>query len=72
MLFPNLVSRPRAAHLDAGRIFEAMKQDKKRVGEGLALVMLKEDHDLTKVVDFGYDELSAAVKELGEVIRETR
>ena len=72
VLFPNLVSRPRAAHLDAGRIFEAMKQDKKRVGEGLALVMLKEDHDLTKVVDFGYDELSAAVKELGEVIRETR
>lgn len=71
VLLDNLVVRPTAAHLDVERIFQAMKQDKKRVGEGLALVMLKEDFVLTKVVDFSHGELSSAVDELRDVMART-
>lgn len=72
VLLDNLVARPRTEHLEVERIYQAMKQDKKRMGEGLALVMLKEDLNLTKVVDYDYDELSAAVIEMEEVIGTVR
>lgn len=64
ILLPNVVSRPERSHLDVDRLFAAMKQDKKRVGEGLALVVLRDDCQLAKVVDFTYEELSTAVREL--------
>lgn len=48
------------------QIFEAMKKDKKRVGEGLALIMMLDDYSMKKTQDLLYDELAIGIKELGE------
>ncbi len=42
--------------------------DKKRVGDGLALIMMEDDYTFMKVVDFNYEELSAAIKELKDIL----
>jgi 3-dehydroquinate synthase len=46
-------------------IFEAMKMDKKREGEGLALIMMRTDFSMIKVQDLRYDELARGIQELG-------
>lgn len=50
------------------QIFEAMKKDKKRVGEGLALIMMLDDYSMKKTQDLGYDELAVGIKELGAIL----
>ena len=49
-------------------ILEAMKQDKKRVGDGLVVVMMKDDYELIKVVDFREDELHVVMQDLLSVL----
>ena len=49
-------------------IFEAMKMDKKRVADGLALIMMHDDFSMMKIQDLQQDELLASVKELGKVL----
>jgi 3-dehydroquinate synthase len=51
--------------LNTAQIFEAMKKDKKRVGEGLALIMMFDDYGMTKVQDLQRDELAEGIQELG-------
>lgn len=51
------------------QIFEAMKKDKKRVGEGLALIMMLEDYSMKKTQDLQYDELAVGLKELGATLQ---
>jgi hypothetical protein len=41
-----------------------MKQDKKRVGDGLVLVMLRDGHALEKATDFSEAELSGCLGDL--------
>ena len=41
-----------------------MRQDKKRVGDGLVMVMLRDDGTLEKLTDFGEAELRAALEDL--------
>jgi hypothetical protein len=50
------------------QIVEAMKKDKKRVGEGLALIMMLDDYSMMKTQDLGYDELAVGIKELGATL----
>lgn len=50
------------------QIFEAMKKDKKRVGEGLALIMMLDDYSMKKTQDLRYDELASGIKELGATL----
>jgi 3-dehydroquinate synthase len=50
------------------QIFEAMKKDKKRVGEGLALIMMLDDYSMTKTQDLQYDELAVGITELGATL----
>ncbi|MDQ6736031.1 MAG: hypothetical protein M3Z35_18275, partial [Nitrospirota bacterium] len=50
-------------------IFEAMKMDKKREGEGLALIMMRDDYSMIKVQDLQYDELAMGIQELGRTLR---
>ncbi len=54
---------------NADQIFEAMKKDKKRVGEGLALIMMLDDYSMKKAQDLQYDELAAGIKELGATLQ---
>ncbi|MEO7861558.1 MAG: AroB-related putative sugar phosphate phospholyase (cyclizing) [Nitrospirales bacterium] len=51
------------------QIFEAMKKDKKRVGQGLALIMMLDDYSMKKVQDLQYNELAVGIKELGTALR---
>lgn len=50
-------------------IFEAMKMDKKREGEGLALIMMRDDYSMMKVQDLRYDELAMGIRELGQTLK---
>jgi len=67
-LLPALVSKPSISHLDTDTIFAAMKMDKKRIGEGLVLVLLSNGFEMKKIEDLTYDELRSANLELQKLI----
>lgn len=54
----------RKGYLDWQPLVEAMKQDKKRTGDGLVMVLLAEDASLHKVNDLSVEEVRAALAEL--------
>ena len=64
LLLPCLSVPVRASHLALEPLLAAMRQDKKRVGDGLVMVMLRDDGDLEKRTDFGEAELRAALEDL--------
>jgi 3-dehydroquinate synthetase len=68
ILLGNLVSRPTRDHLDIVRIYAAMKMDKKRIGDGLTLIMQGDGYEMAKITDLVYPELEKSVIELKEVI----
>jgi hypothetical protein len=45
-----------------------MKMDKKREGEGLALIMMRDDYSMMKVQDLQFDELAMGIQELGQAL----
>ena len=61
LLLPTLTARPRREHLAADAIVQAMKKDKKRTGNDLALVMLQDDYTLIRVNDLTESEVSRAL-----------
>ncbi len=65
LILDNICVKRSAIGFNANQIFEAMKKDKKRVGEGLALIMMLDDHGMTKIQDLQYDELAEGIQELG-------
>jgi len=72
VLLHNIVVRPKRSHLSPDRIAKAMQMDKKRVGEGLALVMMQEDYTFRKVLDLTGGELAEAIQELIELLEEKK
>jgi 3-dehydroquinate synthase len=66
LLLPSLVVKPKQRHLDADSVVAAMQKDKKRVGEKLALIMVKDGCEMVKVTDLEPSEVSRA---LGEIRR---
>ena len=58
----------RKEYFASDAILEAMKQDKKRVGSGLVMVMMKEDYSFEKAVDFSEAELQYGIAELKGVL----
>lgn len=64
LLLPSLSVPIREPHLEPGGLVAAMKQDKKRVGDGLVMVMLREDQALEKLTDFTEAELRAGLDDL--------
>lgn len=50
-------------HINFERLVNAMKKDKKRIGEDLPLIMIKEDFEPTKVTDLSIEEVRKAVEE---------
>ena len=59
-----LLDRPRLDGSAIARVIEAMKYDKKRTGEGLALVMVGDGLQATQVADLGEGEARDALAEL--------
>jgi 3-dehydroquinate synthase len=68
LLLPTVVTRGAAGDYAAPAILEAMKKDKKRTGQGLALVLMKEDYSFVKADDFGEDEFRTALDELKAIL----
>lgn len=68
LLRPALVVQPKPEYLARNGIIEAMKKDKKRTGDGLALIMLHEGQEAVKVDNMTLDEAVAALNELQELL----
>jgi len=64
LLEPNLVVRPGRVQLEPQAVIDAMKRDKKRKGDGLALVVLKDGYQMQRLDDFTPDEARATLEEL--------
>jgi 3-dehydroquinate synthase len=68
LLLPSLSVVVREPYLAQDGLVAAMKQDKKRIGDGLVMVMLRDDGDLEKVTDFTEAELAATVGDLRSLL----
>jgi len=49
-------------------IIKAMRMDKKRTGEDFALVIIKDDYTMVKIIDFKSEEISRSLAELRELL----
>ena len=63
-LLPSLNKMPKRSFLQPDGIISAMKKDKKRTGEGLALIMMVDDYKMIRVNDVSPQEVSFALEEL--------
>jgi 3-dehydroquinate synthase len=68
LLLPSLVVQPKEGYLDARMVIEAMKRDKKRTGEDLALVMMQDSCELVKVNDLTAVEAANALEEVKTIL----
>ena len=68
VILKNIVVDAKKLYFNSDSIFKAMQMDKKRVGEGLALIMMIDGFKMIKVVDFHHNELSTAIEELIELL----
>lgn len=68
LLLKSLSIPMREEYFDSVGLLEGMKQDKKRIGSGLVMVMMKEDFSFEKAVDFREDELHLGIAELKGVL----
>jgi len=64
LFLPALVTHPRLDRPGRDRVLEAMRRDKKRTGEGLALVMCCDGFEMLQVGDLSEAEARAALDEL--------
>lgn len=64
LLTPSLVVKPSPKALDAYAMVSAMKKDKKRTGDGLALIMMTGNFNFTRVNDLKEDEVASALDTL--------
>ena len=71
VLLRNIVSRPTADTLDLERIYSTMKMDKKRIGDGLTLIMQCDGYGMIKITDLDYSEMCKSVSELKKIISVT-
>lgn len=68
LLLKSLSIPMREEYFDSVGILEGMRQDKKRVGSGLVMVMMRENFSFEKAVDFREDELYLGIAELKGVL----
>lgn len=65
LLLPSLTVRPHAKALEPQALIDALKQDKKRTGDGLALIMMTDEFSFQRVNDLTPEEVFPVVEELG-------
>ena len=65
LLEPSLAGSVTLAGMDDAAVIDAMGQDKKRVGAGLAVVMASDGLEMVKAVDVTADEAQAALRRFG-------
>jgi len=63
LLLPSLAIKPKKEHFDSDAVIEAMKKDKKRTGNELALVMMNDNFENVRVNDLKPSEAERAISE---------
>jgi 3-dehydroquinate synthase len=63
LLDPNIVVWPERGHLEPDAVIDAMKRDKKRTGDKLALVVIRDGYEMQRLDNFTPDEARAALEE---------
>jgi 3-dehydroquinate synthase len=61
LLIPSLVIKPPLKATNSAAIIAAMKKDKKRLGNMLALIMMDSNHNLTRVNDLSEEEVDLSM-----------
>jgi 3-dehydroquinate synthase len=67
LLLKSLSVPLREEYLDARKLLQSLQQDKKRVGAGLVMVLLRDDYSLEKVNDFSEEELASGISRLRRI-----
>ena len=68
LLVPSRVVRSKKEHFNPNAVIEAMKKDKKRTGEGLALIMMRDGYDMLRVNDLSSVEAADALAQVGAIL----
>ena len=68
LLLPCLRCPVKAEYFDRGRILAAMKMDKKRVGDGLPLIVADDEYEMHKLTDMTPEELFAGMDEMTRIL----
>jgi 3-dehydroquinate synthase len=63
LLMPCLTTKPKRSDLNVGHIVSAMEMDKKRTGNDLALIMVDDRYEMSKVTDLKPDEVRDAIEQ---------
>ena len=66
LLIPSLIVKPRLEVLEPEAIIDAMKKDKKRTGDKLALIMMVDDFEFKRVYDLTPGEVVCVLDALGK------
>lgn len=70
VLLPSLKTDLSRIDIDIEKTIQAMGQDKKNTGNGLALVMIKEGYEMAKITDLAPDEARILMEEFVERVEE--
>lgn len=68
VVLPAIVAKPTATQLETNKIEAAMKMDKKRVGDGLVLILMADGYKMLKISDLSPRELADGIDELRSVL----
>lgn len=68
LLLKTITEKGKSCDYDYNQILEAMKKDKKRVRQGLVVVMMHDDFSFEKVTDFSDGELATTLERLKQVL----
>lgn len=69
VLLPSLKTNLAEIDINIEKTIQAMGQDKKNTGNGLALVMLKDGYEMVKITDLSPDEARTLMEEFVERVR---
>ncbi len=69
LLLPIIDAKLLKMPLNSSKVISAMQQDKKRTGQGLALVMMKTDHEMIRISDLSTKEAVDALVEYKTLIK---
>lgn len=72
VLLPSLKTNLSTININIEKTIEAMGQDKKNTGNGLALVMLKEGYEMVKITDLKAEEARILLEELIKRVSECK
>jgi len=70
LLFPSLKIYPNLSQFNKHTVVEAMKKDKKRTGEDLALIMLKDGYEMESVKNLTATEVADILKKIAKIFKD--